>query len=73
MLFLTGLVALIAAAGLALTSPAEAIICADDTDDACPVDDFSLPPPTIPEPATMALTALGLTALGAGYRSWKRK
>lgn len=78
MVFLVGLMALTVAAGWAVTSPAWAL-CADDAfaddvfaDDDCVDDDFDGQQPVIPEPATMVLTGLGLTALGVGYRFRKR-
>jgi hypothetical protein len=75
--FLAGLLALMVAAGWAMTSPTWAQPpggCGDDAvlvDDDCADGDIE-PHPVIPEPTTLGLIGLGLTALGLGYRSRKR-
>ena len=70
MLILVGVVSLLAAAALAISSPAGAQPSADD---ATFLDDDFATTPVIPEPATMALAGFGFTALGMGYHQHRKR
>ena len=72
-IFLSGVIAVLVAAGWSVSSSVWAQPVGDDiaVGDAT-VDDFDGRHPVVPEPATIALAGLGLAAMGVGYRRHKR-